>query len=164
MTERKLKLSKRSYPTAEISGKSNPTRSLSGDGDIFTVYQYFQLRQKHLKNSNRPDGWFHSTWGGSEQTVEIRWLWTERQSYFAPEIRFRPSTAGVKLSAKIAKALYGQRNTSDEGPDRLMADLGAYLVEFVNDKKEGCWDDYRVLQAPNEPAMMTIARYAASAE
>lgn len=158
------KLSKRKYITVVQSGKCERTPSFSGDSPIYSVYQYVSYRLMHRKGSNRPEGWFHSLWGGSDQTVEIRWLWTEEHKFFAPEISFRPSENGTKLAAVIAKALRKRRHDEKEGPEHLIEDLGAYLVEYVNDNKDGCYDDYRVLQAPGEPAMMTIARYAASAE
>lgn len=154
------KLGKRHYITVTQSGMIEPTRRLGGDGDIFTVYQYFTYRLRHKKGSNRPAGWFHSMWGGSDYTVEVRWLYTDDHNYFAPEISFRPTEAGIKLATKVAKALHEMRNTRDESPERLTADLKAYLVEYVNDNKDGCWDDYRVLQAPGDCPMMVIARHA----
>lgn len=154
------KLGKRRYITVTQSDKVEPTSRLSGDGDIYTVYQHITYRLKHKKGSNRPEGWFHSMWGGSDNTVDVRWLWTHDHDYFAPEVSFRPTEAGMRLSAKVAQALNKMRHCDDEGPERLIADLGAYLVEYVSDNKDGCWDDYRVLQAPGDCPMMVIARAA----
>lgn len=153
------KLSKRQYITVVQTDRCEKTKRATGEGDIWTVYQYFQHRLKHKKGSNRPEGWFHSIWGGSDQQITVRWLYTEDLGYFAPEISFHPTAAGLKLCNKVAKALYEMRNCKDEGPERLMRDLKASKVKYVDDNKQGCWDDYQPDMSGN--AMLVIARAAA---
>jgi hypothetical protein len=45
-------------------------------------------------------------------------------------------------------------------PDQVIDLLKATVVEYVDDRAEGCYDDYRPLRVPGENPMLTIARYA----
>jgi hypothetical protein len=137
--------------------KGDPSPSYDG-GSIYRLHQYFRLRLRHLKGSNRPAGYFHNCYG-SDAAVTVRWLWTEDNGFFAPEITFRPSSLGVKTATKVGEALrsFGWHEAS---PDKLVELLSATVVEYIDDQKEGCWDDYRPLYIPGEPAMVTIARAA----
>ena len=157
-----MKLGRRCYMTVVQGEKGNPTPGYEGRIPIYTLRQYFTMRVKHKKGSTRPVGWFHNHGFSSNLTVEVRWLWTEEHQYFAPEITFRPSETGAKVAWKVSQALVSMRRTSEDEtqPDALADLLGAVTVEYVDDNKEGCWDDYRPLRVPGEPAMMTIARYA----
>lgn len=145
------KLSKRFRMTVVQSDKTVTRKG----GDIYTLHQHFQLRRKHLKGSNRPVGTYHgSTHDG---TVDVRWLWTEELEFFAPEITFRPRA--VKTAMKVAKA-FGSFRYRDGSPDELCTALKVCEVRFIDDNKEGCWDDYRLLRDYTENAMMTLARAA----
>jgi hypothetical protein len=108
--------------------KGDPSPSYDG-GSIYRLHQYFRLRLRHLKGSNRPAGYFHNCYGG------------------------------VKTATKVGEALrsFGWHEAS---PDKLVELLSATVVEYIDDQKEGCWDDYRPLYIPGEPAMVTIARAA----
>jgi hypothetical protein len=152
----KRKLGKRKYMTVVQSEKGVSCQG--SEGPIYQLHQYFALRFKHLKGSNRPTGWYHNANWGHDSQVEVRWLWTERNGFFGSEISFRPTEAGLKIAVKVGKALRGLNYKA--GPEDLMEALGAALVEYISDNKEGCWDDYRPLQVPGEAAMLTIARYA----
>ena len=159
MTE--MKINRKQHITVVQSGLCERTSSLRDPGDpIYSLYQHFTFRVMHRKGSNRPEGTFHTSWGGSERSIEVRWLRTESLGFFAPEMRFQPSDASMKLAKKVGKALMCIRHTQDEGPDALVDYLKAYVVEYINDNKPGCFDDYKVLHAPGDSAMMTIARYA----
>lgn len=155
-----MKLGKRKYMTVVQSEKCDQTRRATGEGYIWTIHQYFSFRVKHKKGSTRPAGTMHNLWSSSDAIVGVEWLNTDDLGYFAPEITFKPTPNGIKISQKVSKALYEMRNTEDQGPEALAEKLEAYVVEYINDNKKDTWEDYRVLQAPNEPAMMTVARYA----
>jgi hypothetical protein len=151
------KLSKRQYMTVVESEKCDPTR---GDRDpIYSVFQYFRLRFKHLKGSNRPAGYYHDSSGSYDATVNVRWLYTESNRYFAPEITFRPTEKGIKTAHKVGQAIHtlGYR---EETPEGLVEALKASVVEYMDDNKDGCWDDYRPLRVWGENAMETLARAA----
>jgi hypothetical protein len=133
--------------------------SRGSDGDIYEANQHFRLMHKHLKGSNRPRGFLHKGWG-SDRDVSVRWLWTEKLGYFAPEISFRPSKESLRVASMVSDALLEIVNTDKEDPEKLIERLGAFVVEYVSDQKEGCWDDYRVIRAPGDSEMMVIARAA----
>jgi hypothetical protein len=152
------KLSKRQYLTVVCGQRGEPTRSIDGD-PIYTERQYFRMMHMHRKGSNRPVGWFHRGYG-SDQDVEVRWLYTGKNGYFAPEISFRASKNGIKVATRVANALRKIEHTSREDPEALIEDLAAYIVEYVDDRANGCWDDYRCLRAPTDNEMMVIARAA----
>jgi len=156
MAERKT--TKRRYMTVVQGEKGNPTPGYNS-GSIYSLHQYFTVRYRHRKGSNRPEGWFHQGYS-SDTTVEVTWLWTEEHEFFAPKVEFRPTELGMKTAMKVATALRSIRSAELEGPDLLADTLGAVVVEYVDDNKEGCWDDYRPLRIPGEPAMVTIARHA----
>jgi hypothetical protein len=156
MTERKI--AKRLSLTV-VSGRMFVTVGAGGGREaIYEENQHFRLMHKHLRGSNRPRGFFHKSWGSDEE-VGVRWLWTEKNGYFAPEITFRPSKNGVKTASVVCEALLEIPRDS-ETPEGLIEKLRATVVEYIDDQKEGCWDDYRVVRVPGEPAMMTIARAA----
>ena len=155
----KRKTSKRRYMTVVQGEKGDPTPGYGGGGSIYRLSQYFTLRFKHLKGSNRPQGWFHQGYA-SDTSVEVRWLWNEAHQFFAPEIQFRPSKLGTKTAVLIAGALQSIQSAELEGPDLLADTLGAVVVDYLEDNKEGCWNDYQPLRIPGEPAMVTIARHA----
>jgi hypothetical protein len=156
----KRKLGKRQFVTVVMGERSEPRQPhYREDGPIYTQHQYFKLRHKHLKGSNRPAGWFHDT-SSYDSRVEIRWLYTDELGYFGEEITFRPTTNGIKLAAKVGKALQEVRWEKGDKPQALNDKLNATVVEYVDDRKDGCWDDYRPLRVPGENPMMTIARYA----
>lgn len=149
------KLTKRTHLTViQSDDKSYASRGYRSD--IYHFHQYFALRWKHKKGSNRPEGWFHSPYGDIK--VEVRWLWTEEHEFFAPELSFRPHALATKIAPKIANAI--QEGGYKFQPDQLIEALGATVVQYVDDNKEGCWDDYRPLRVPGENPMLTIARYA----
>lgn len=152
-----MKLSKRQHMIVQQSGKVKPERpSFGSDEPVHTLHQHFRFGRKHQKGSTRPVGYFH-TGGNYEETVHVKWLWTEKLEFFAPEVTFRPR--GVKVAIKVAKALdaFGYRQGN---PDSLSEALKATVVEYMNDNAPGCWDDWRPLRVPGENAMMTIARAA----
>ena len=157
MTERKT--TKRRYMTVVQGVKGDPTPGYNGSSSIYKLSQYFTMRFRHRKGSNRPEGWFHQGYS-SDTSVEVMWLWTEEHEFFAPKIEFRPTKLGTKTAVLIAGALQSIRNAELEGPELLADTLKAAVVEYVDDRKEGCWDDYRPLRIPGEPAMVTIARHA----
>lgn len=148
------KLAKRPTLTV-VSGQKG--RSSSGyDGDIYTERQYFRMMHAHRKGSNRPAGFMHKGYGCGE--VEVRWLWTEKLGYFAPELSYQVSRPTVSIAQTLHKVLLEMNEKL--GPDGLIEQTKAYVVEYVDDNKEGCWDDYRVVRAPNDTEMMVIARAA----
>lgn len=153
----KRKLSKAMYLTAVCGQKYISTRS---DCDIYTEMQFFQMMHRHNKGSNRPRGWFHRGYGHKD--VEVRWLWTEKNGYFAPEISFRPERGEsiLPLVVRLTKAIKAMVYTDREGPESLIEAVKAYVVEYVNDQAEGCWDDYRLIRAPGDNEMMVLARAA----
>lgn len=149
MTDRKI--GKRLHMTV-IQSDKGLTRE---GGDIWQMHQHFQLRRKHLRGSNRPAGWFHGS--VFDWTVDVRWLWTEAHDFFAPEITFRPKA--MKTVIKIAKA-FDAFDYCEGSPDALCLALKAFSVLYVDDNKDGCWDDYLLLRDYSENAMMTLARAA----
>jgi hypothetical protein len=154
------KLTKRTHITCvQSDDKCFQQHGYNGSSPIFTYHQWFALRWKHKKGSNRPEGWFHSPYGDIK--VEIRWLWTEEHEYFAPEISFRPHRLSNKLVPKVAEAL-DNLGRHESSPDGLIEALGATVVQYADDngKNGDCYDDYRPLRVPGEPAMVTLARYA----
>ena len=153
MTDRKL--SKRYQMTVIQGNKVPPARSYFGNDPICTMHQHFQLRRKHLKGSNRPAGWLHGSI--HDGTVDVRWLWTEDLGFFAPEITFKPRA--FKTVTKVAKA-FDSLGYRDGTPDNLCIALKALAVEFIDDNKDGCWDDYRLIRDYTENAMLTLARAA----
>jgi hypothetical protein len=158
MTKRKT--SKRRYMTVVQSGKGDPTRG--SEEDIFTIHQYFTLRVKHLRGSNRPAGYFHNGWSSREGSVDIRWLYTDSNGFFAPELTFRPTETGIKVAIKVAKAL--QAFAYDKAsPLGLILKLKATPVDYMQDDKQGCWDDYKPVDLPTADegnAMEILARVA----
>jgi hypothetical protein len=153
MTKRKI--GRRWYVTVTQGDKVPPHARVYSNEPIYTLHQHFHFRQKHLKGSNRPAGWFHgNSYDGS---VHVRWLWTESNRFFAPEITFCPRA--VKIASKVAHALNGIY-LLESSPDELCLALKAFEVEYVTDEKDGCWDDYRLLRDYTENAMMTLARAA----
>lgn len=153
MSERNL--TKAVFMTVVESDKCEPTQGVRSQ--IYTVWQYFTPRHKHRKGSNRPAGYFHTGIGSFDAQVTVRWLWTEENGFFAPEITFRPS--GRRTANQVAKAL-AKVERKDGGPENLSEALGATVVEYVNDNAPGCYDDYRPIRVPGEPAMVTLARAA----
>jgi len=165
MYEDKRKLSKRRYMTVVQGEKGSPTPGYNGGSSIYHMHQCFTLRLKHLKGSNRPAGHFHDGYSSRDGSVEIRWLWTEEHGFFAPEMTVRPTELGLKVVAKVGKALrsipmHGYDDDKEDRPTQLIDLLEATVVQYMDDNKEGCWDDYRPLRIPGEPAMVTLARYA----
>lgn len=148
-----MKLTKRHYLTVVQSEKRESSQG--ANGPIYTVYQYFVNRAKHKKGSTRPAGWLHGA--EYEQRIEVRWLYTERHDFFAPEITFRPTRPGIWLAGRIGKELF-RLEYDNTNPETLLESLGAIVVEYVDDRKDDCWNDYRVLRIPGEPAMVTLAR------
>lgn len=151
MTERKL--TKAVFMTVVESDKCEPTQGVRSQ--IYTVWQYFTPRHKHRKGSNRPAGYFHTGFGSLDATVTVRWLWTEDNGFFAPEITFRPS--GRRTANQVAKALV-KVERKDGGPDNLSEAMEATVVQYIDDNAPGCYDDYRPIRVPGEPAMVTLAR------
>ena len=157
MSERKL--TKRTHMTCSQSNEKYETRwsTVDGVGRIYNFHQSFALMWKHRKGSNRPEGWFHSPYG--DINVEVTWCWVEKLGWYAPNVSFRPHRLSTKIVATVSKALEGLRY--DGTPDMLIEALQATTVTFADDNGKGdCYDDYRPLCIPGEPAMVTIARYA----
>jgi hypothetical protein len=149
------KLSKRRVLTVVSGQKGQSSRGT--DGDIYTERQYFRMMHKHLKGSTRPVGHFHKGYG-SDRQVEIRWLWTEKLGYFAPELSYQVSKDSIAIAKTIGEAL---REMNEKlGPEGLIERAQACVVEYIDDNKEGCWDDYRCVRMPGDSEMMIIARAA----
>lgn len=152
------KTSKRQYITTTIGDRYEQGNAYNSEFKLYEIHQSFTLRVKHLKGSNRPEGWYH--YNPMDGGVEVRWLYTDKLGYFAPEISFKPSSSSLKIVLKIGKAIQDIKHDHDVSPDILADKLVASVVESVNDNKEGTYEDYRPLRIQGEPAMMTIARHA----
>ena len=150
MTDRKI--SKRRYMTVVQSEKGDRHQGSEGGGpywDIYTIHQHFTLRFKHLRGSNRPAGYFHDGFNSRDGSVDVRWLYTESNGFFAPEITFRPTEQGIKVGIKVAKALR-EFAYDRESPLKLILKLNATNVNYVDDTAHGCWDDYMPVDLPTE--------------
>jgi hypothetical protein len=144
---------------AVVSGqKYESTRASGGYAAIYAEHQHFYTMRKHLRGSNRPAGWLHRDYGVKE--ANVRWLWTEENRYFGAQIEFQPGRSCMKLIKLLDKLIKAMAHTDAEGPATLIQRANAFVVEYVTDQKEGCWDDYRVIQAPGDSDMMIIARAA----
>jgi len=154
----KLKLGKRPQLTVCWYGRDGqtPTPGYDGGDPIYTERLCFRYRYPHLKGSKHPKGFYHDGYG-TDDTVEVRYLWTVTHNYFAPEITFRPGRLGIKAVAKITKAL--EKLGRDPEPEALCEELQAMIVESVPDEN-GSYNDFRPVRIPGEPAMVTIARAA----
>jgi hypothetical protein len=159
MTNRKT--SKRRHMTVVQSEKGEPT--IGTQSNIYTIHQHFTLRFKHLRGSNRPAGYFHDGFASRDGSLNVRWLWTKENGFFAPELSFRPTALGTKVAVKVAKTLGGFAYDA-ESPLNLILKLRATNVCYVQDNKEGCWDDYMPIDLPVEDedvnAMVVLAKAA----
>ena len=152
------KLAKRPTLTVVCGQKGQTSRGT--DGDIFTERQYFRMMHAHRKGSNRPVGFMHKGFGCEE--VEVRWLWTEKLGYFAPELSYQVKRDTLKIAETLHKVLLEMNEKL--GPEGLIEHAKATVVEYIDDRKENCWDDYRVVRAPGDCEMMVIARAAVGDE
>lgn len=157
MSERKT--SRTSYLTVVSSNKRVSCRCSDGSGDIYEEIQTFRKMHKHLQNSTRPRGWFHRGYS-SHQEVEVRWLWTDKNGYFAPEISYQPTKASIATAKWVAECIVENERSDKDNPDGLIEKTEAFVVEYVNDDKEGGYDDYVCRRAPGDTDMMVIARAA----
>lgn len=165
MADRKLGV--REFITVRTGEKYLSSHGRAGIGsgdDIFTEHMVFMMMTKHRNGSIRPAGWFHK--GYCAKDVDVTWLWTESHKYFAPKIEFRPESKSIlKLVRLLGEVLttMEHKDRDARGPEALIDALGAYVVEYVDDGLAGGWDDYRVVRAPGDSAMMVIARAAQGA-
>jgi hypothetical protein len=154
MHEDNRKLSK-SMKLTVVSGQKGQS-SRGQDGDIFTERQYFRLMHQHRAGSNRPKGFFHK--GFISEDVEIRWLWTEKLGYFAPELSYQVTRTTFSMAKTIGTVLLDMNEKL--GPAGLIEKVQASVVEYIDDNKDGCWNDYRPIACPGDTEMMIIARAA----
>ena len=156
MEEKPTLLSKRYYLIVQEGRREKSCRSSEGDW-IYTQSQHFMLAQRHLKGSRQPEGYYSAGYGSC--AVNIRWLYTERNQFFAPEVTFsaKDGKTAWKLVAKIGKAFDEMPGWGDSfGPQRLQDELKATVVEYVEDG----WRDYRPLRVFGEDPLLTLARAA----
>ena len=127
------------------------------DGGLYVEVLSFRFRYMHKRGSNRPKGYYHDGFG-HEDTVTVRWLWTERLEHFACEITYYPTALGIKANRKIGDALLkiGRRASS---PELLCETLEVLIVEDVPNEGDA-YDDYRPVRIVGEPCMVTLARAA----
>ena len=155
MTEPKVNLSKRQFVILSEGRKEQSSFSHDSNEWIYTYYQHFMLGRKHGKNSEHPQGYYEAGYGSG--SVAIRWLYTESNDYFAPELTFQAKDgSGVwKLVEKLGKAFCQMPSYGDGcNPDRLIAETKATVVEYVEDG----WRTYKPIRVFGESPLMTLAR------
>jgi hypothetical protein len=152
--EPQIKLSKRRYIIVTEGKKEQSTQSRETGEWIYEFYQHFMLAKKHLKGSEHPRGWFDC--GYDSGSVNIRWLYTDSNGFFAPELTF---DARRMTSFKVVERLHKAFNDlprygEESGPSHLVERLGAATVEYV----ESAWPAYRPLRIPGESPLISLAR------
>jgi len=154
--ETEIKLAKRLWVIVTESEKRQSSFSHDSNEWIYEYYQHFMLGRKHLKGSEHPQGWYAT--GYSSGAVNIRWLYTESNGFFAPELSFGGrEMLSFKMIEKLHKAFNDlPRHGEGGGPEQLTARLKAVVVEYVED----AWRTYRPLRIPGESPLISLARAA----